>query len=230
MLNDHERPTPTPGGGARPRSCRFGDLDIAYDDRVLVPRPWTLDQSRWAAELAGGAGPGPLLELCAGVGHIGLAAAVLAGRDLVQVEADPVAAGYARVNAERAGWGGRVQVRVCVLEEAVGAAERFPVVIADPPYLRSGDVGRFPEDPRLAIDGGDDGLDVVRACLHVVARHLVAGGTLLLQVAGPGQADEVAALARADPAGALVAEETRVIDDERAVMLLRPATSRARTR
>ena len=199
------------------RCCRFGPIDVDFDDRVLVPRSWTLAQSEWAAEVAGGAGPGPLLELCAGVGHIGLAAAVLADRDLVQVELDPVAAGYARANAERAGWGDRVEVRIGRLEDAVGEDERFPLVIADPPYLPTGEIGRFPGDPRLAIDGGADGLAVVRACLAAAGRHLEVGGALLLQVAGPLQAEAVAVLA----APGLQAEETRVVDDARAVLLLR---------
>lgn len=203
--------------------CRFGPLEVAYDDRVLVPRPWTLAQSRWAAEVAASAGAGTLLELCAGVGHIGLAAAVLADRDLVQVEADPVAASYASANAERAGWSGRTDVRVVHLEDAIDADERFPLVIADPPYLRTRNVVRFPDDPRLAIDGGEDGLVVVRACLAVAARHLSGGGALILQVAGPRQADAVAALAAEEPSSMLRPEAARVVDDERAVMLLRRA-------
>ena len=42
--------------------------------------------------------------------------------------------------------------------------ERFAVVIADPPWVPRADTGRYPEDPVLAIDGGDDGLDLARAC------------------------------------------------------------------
>jgi methylase of polypeptide subunit release factors len=202
-------------------TCRFGPLDIAYGRQVLEPRAWTLAQSRWAAELAADADAGPLLELCAGAGHIGLAAAVLADRDLVQVEVDEVAAGYARRNADRAGWSGRVQVRIARLEDALSPDERFPLVLADPPYVRSRDVGRFPEDPRLAIDGGDDGLAVVRVCLAVAARHLLAGGPLLLQLAGPGQVAEVAALTAATPAWGLIPEASTVVDQERAIVLLR---------
>lgn len=209
------------GTTAGPTSCRFGPLEVAFDERVLVPRAWTLAQSQWAAEVATIGGSGALLELCAGAGHIGLAAAVLADRDLVQVEVDPVAASYAEANAERAGWSARVQVRVGPLEEAVGGKERFPVVIADPPYLRTRDINRFPDDPRLAIDGGEDGLVVVRACLGVAARHLSGGGAVILQVAGPRQAGAVAALAGEGTTPTLRLEETRVVDDERAIMLLR---------
>jgi hypothetical protein len=58
----------------RHRSCSFGPLLIHYDEPVLTPRPWTLLQSYRAAEICADAEPGSLLELCAGVGHIGLVA------------------------------------------------------------------------------------------------------------------------------------------------------------
>jgi len=204
---------------ARPdvRRCRFGPLEIEYDERVLAPRSWTVGQSEWAAELAADAPAGPLLELCAGAGQIGLAAALGSGRALVQVEADPVAAGYAVANARSAGLGERVEVRCARLETAVREDERFPIVLADPPYLPSADTAAWPEDPLTAIDGGPDGLALVRACLEAAGRCLPPGGALLLQLAGPAQAEAVAELA--DPA--FRAEAVRVTDAERAVQLLR---------
>jgi methylase of polypeptide subunit release factors len=196
--------------------CRFGPLEVEFDDRVLEPRPWTLLQSSWAAELDGA---GPILELFAGVGHIGLAAAVLAGRDLVQVEADPVAAEFARRNAARAGFAERAELRVLPITEALGPDERFDVIVADPPYLPSGEIADWPDDPVRAIDGGPDGLDLVRACLEVVTGHLAPRGQVLLQVAGPAQAAQVRALLDSHGA-ALVAVEERVVDERRAVLLL----------
>ena len=199
---------------------QFGPLTVAYDERVLVPRLWTLEQSRWAAELAGSAAPGPILELCAGAGHIGLAAAVLADRDLVQIEASDVAANYARGNAERAGRSARVEVRCVRLQDGVRPDERFPIIVADPPYLPSTEVERWPDDPVTAIDGGADGLELVRACLDVAATHLTADGQLLLQIAGPAQDEQIAALLDATPAWGLARRDARVIDAERAVVLL----------
>ncbi|WP_375490764.1 methyltransferase [uncultured Jatrophihabitans sp.] len=201
------------------QTCRFGPLTVAYDDRVLEPRPWTYAQSTWAAEIAAQSAPGPLLELCAGAGHIGLAAAVLADRDLVQVEADPVAAEYARGNAARAGYAARVEVRAQRLEDAVGAHERFGVIVADPPYLPTGEVPRWPDDPVTAIDGGGDGLGVIRACLAVAGAHLSSDGRLVLQVAGVAQADTVAAMLARERT-ALQVLETRVHDEARAIMLI----------
>jgi methylase of polypeptide subunit release factors len=202
------------------RTCAFGPLTVSYDDRVLTPRSWTLAQSRWAAELAADAPPGPILELCAGAGHIGLAAAVLADRDLVQVEADPVAARFALGNAERAGRADRVEVRQARMEIALEPDERFGLIVADPPYLLSDDVARWPEDPQVAIDGGSDGLDLIKQCLAVAVEHLTADGLLLLQVAGPAQDARVRDLLAASPAASLEHRDTRVVDDERAVMLI----------
>lgn len=207
-------------------SCRFGPLLIDYDARVLRPRPWTLEQSAWAAELAAGAEPGPFLELCAGAGHIGLAAAVLADRDLVQVEADPVAARFAAANAARAGRGARVEVRTAPMQTALRPDERFGVILADPPYLRSVEVTRWPDDPVTAIDGGTDGLELVTACLDVAARHLATDGALLLQVAGPLQDAQVADLVTARPDWGLRRVEARVVDQERAVVRLRRFSGR----
>ena len=199
-------------------SCRFGPLLVDYDERVLTPRPWTLKQSEWAARLAAAAAPGPLLEVCAGAGHIGLAAAVLADRDLVQIEADPVAAGYARANAARAGWSERVQVRNTRLEQALQPEERFEVIVADPPYLRSAEIGRWPEDPQLAIDGGVDGMEVVQACLALAGQHLSEAGQLLLQTAGPAQDERVGELLQRHPEWRLVGRDGLVVDEERAIM------------
>ncbi len=167
----------------------FGPLTIAFDERVLRPRAWTAAQSAWAAELMATAPPGPVLELCSGAGHIGLLAVLVSSRPLVCVDASAVACDYARANAAAAGIADRVEVREGRLEEAVRDDELFPVVIADPPWVPAADTGRFPEDPLTAIDGGDDGLDVARACLAVVDRHLAPGGSAVLQLGTTGQVD-----------------------------------------
>ena len=177
---------------SKPLTVDFGGLTIEYDERILTPRPWTAAQSRWAAELIRHAPPGPVLELCSGAGHIGLLAATLARRSLVCVDADPVACSYLRRNAARADV--RVDVREGRMDEVLTADEEFAVIIADPPWVRREEITRFPEDPVTAIDGGDDGLELVRACLEVVDQHLVLAGSALLQV-GPDQAEQVRTLA-----------------------------------
>ena len=73
------------------RTTPFGHLVITWDDRVLEPRSWTEAQSMWAAELLTGAPEGPVLELCAGAGQIGLLTIALAPCRLVCVDLDPAA-------------------------------------------------------------------------------------------------------------------------------------------
>lgn len=167
----------------------FGSLSIAFDDRVLRPREWTAAQSDWAADLMAAAPGGTVLELCAGAGHIGLLAVASNGRRLLCVDANPVACDYARANALAAGLADRVEVREGRLQDVLEPGELFPVIIADPPWVPREQTGRYPEDPLTAIDGGDDGLDVARACLAVVDAHLAPGGSAVLQVGTRAQTD-----------------------------------------
>jgi release factor glutamine methyltransferase len=150
---------------------------------------------------------GPILELCAGAGQIGLVAATLTGRALVQVERDPVAAAFAARNARAAGLDD-YELRVVPLETSLFAGETFPLIIADPPYLPTADVDRYPDDPRAAIDGGADGMAWIRQCLALAAAHLAPFGAVFLQMRGARQADSLRVL------------KLREHDDERAVALL----------
>jgi methylase of polypeptide subunit release factors len=179
--------------GQHPDEIEFGGLAISFDDRVLRPRPWTIAQSQWAAEVAATAPAGRVLELFAGAGHIGLAAVVAAAdeRELVMVDLNPAAVELARHNVERAGLTSRVTVRHGRIDEVLDDGERFAVVVADPPWVPSSGIDEFPDDPSIAIDGGDDGLDLARTCCDVVARHLEPGGTAILQL---GTADQVRSL------------------------------------
>jgi methylase of polypeptide subunit release factors len=191
-----------------PESLTFAGLSIAFDERVLRPRPWTQAQSRWAAALLSELPDGPVLELCSGAGHIGLAAVAGTGRRLVCVDMNPVAVEYSRSNARSAGLDSLVEVRQGRIGEALGADELFPLVIADPPWVLSAETQRFPEDPRTAIDGGIDGLRVALECAEAIEGHLADGGAALLQL---GSVDQVAALMSKAPASLRVLE-TRQFD------------------
>ena len=171
-------------------SLDFGPIRIEYDETVIEPRPWTVRQSQWAADAARDLADGPILELCSGAGQIGLAAAVLSGRDLVQIDASPEACRLARLNADAAGHGRRVEVRNAPIAGALRETERFPLVLADPPYIPSDLVEDF-DDPRHSIDGGHDGLGFLVDCCALAARHLVPGGILSVQLWGAHQAAQL---------------------------------------
>jgi methylase of polypeptide subunit release factors len=212
------------GAGTLPppvQLVQFGHLTIAYDDRVIRPRPWTVAQSAWAAQLLGDVPPGDVLEVCAGAGHIGLLAVDGTDRRLVLVDANPAACRYARVNADLARGSGTVEVREGRMEEVLGVDERFPLVIADPPWVPTSSVADHDDDPVTAIDGGDDGLDLARACLGVIGRHLADGGAAVLQV-GPDQTPAVASYVARNPALRLQVVAERLTDGGGLVHLARP--------
>ncbi len=225
----------------KPRASRsrLGDFEVGWDSRVLEPRPWTLVQSRWAIRLLGGGpgadqligarsdgiGPGPVLDLCSGVGYLGIDVARRTGRHVVQVDVDEVACDWARRNAEAAGVGDLVEVRCAELGDSLEPDERFVLSLVDPPYVPSAEVELYPLDPPGAIDGGDDGLGLARTAVTVAGRHLLPGGVVLLQTRGLSQAEAIGEWlddgAGADLGLGLVLARVRVQDPERAVALLR---------
>jgi methylase of polypeptide subunit release factors len=181
-----------PGRSQPLSTIDFGGLSISYDESVLTPRRWTSRQSYWAAELLRDSPPGRLLELCAGAGHIGLLTVALTPRDLVMVDLNPHACQLARRNATSNRLMAAVDVRHGDLQDVIRADEDFVGVIADPPWVPSSGIGRFPDDPTVAIDGGEDGLSVAWSCVEVMAEHLRVGGWGILQLGTEAQAERVA--------------------------------------
>lgn len=190
-------------------NIEFGGLAIAFDDRVLRPRPWTLAQSQWAAELLADAPDGPVLELFAGVGHIGLAALAGSDRDLVLVDLNPAAVELARSNVETAGLADRVSVREGRIDDVLRPQESFALIVADPPWVPTDGIGEFPDDPSIAIDGGADGLDLARTCCAVIDQHLASGGSAVLQLGTTQQADVLDRYLADELGSALRVVETR---------------------
>jgi methylase of polypeptide subunit release factors len=174
------------------RSCTFGPLQVEYDDSVLAPRPWTLLQSAHAARVLSSASPGPIVEVHCGAGHIGQATAAWTGRPLVQLDDSAACCAWSLRNARANA------VASTVVHGDVSAAPlragTCALVLADPPYVPSGETAQYAEDPLHAIDGGSDGLDGVRSCLPVASHLLRRGGALVLQVRGRAQAALVSGL------------------------------------
>ena len=199
----------------------FDGLGISFNAEVLEPRPWTEAQSDWAAHLLNDAPSGPVLELCAGVGHIGLGAIQEAARYLVMVDINATAQRFAQDNAASNGLADQVEFRLARMEEALEDDERFGLIIADPPWVPSTQTSRFPADPVSAIDGGDDGLDLARTCVQIINRHLADGGSALLQLGNSEQIQLIADYAQQLPSGAVRLQESRSFDDGVIVRLSR---------
>ena len=113
------------------------------------------------------------------------------------VDICPSAAGVARENIEACGLTRRAEVRIGHWAEDIDGP--FDLVVSNPPYVRTGDIASLPRevrdfDPRIALDGGPDGLDAYRSILPASVHLLGAGGWLMVEV-GVGQAAEVLTIA-----------------------------------
>lgn len=179
----------------------FYGLRFRVDGRVLIPRPDTetlvdvaLARTRHCSMSM------RMVDLCTGSGCV--AVAIARQRPTACVFATDVSPGaieVARDNAQRLG-AYNVALRVGDLFAPV-ADRRFDVVTANPPYIASGEIPTLQSDikdfePRVALDGGADGLDVVRRIVAEAPARLVPGGVLALEI-GAGQADATAELLRA---------------------------------
>lgn len=182
------------------------DLELAVDRRVLVPRPETEHLVDWLLEdlpaVTDGDAVVDVLDVGTGSGAIALAVAHRR-RDVhvVAVDVSSDALDVARGNAERLGLSIDL-LRSDLLSAVTTPAQGWRAIAANLPYVATAELATLePEvsvhEPRLALDGGADGLDLIRTLLGQVAGPgvLADDGAVYLEV-GYDQADRVAALAR----------------------------------
>jgi methylase of polypeptide subunit release factors len=195
----------------------FGGLVVPTAPGVLAPRPWTLAQCDWAVELLGRCGPGPVLELFAGSGHIGAEVGRRTGRPVVLVDISMDACRLAAITARVNGVSAEVRC-AAVCDHEVNRA-RPALVLADPPYVPAHEVGAFVDDPVHAIDGGPDGLEPARVALRAAWPTVAAGVPLVVQLRGLAQVAAVDAwLATHCPD--IAVSETRCPAADRALALI----------
>jgi len=176
----------------------FRDITVRVSADALVPRPETELLASWVLELLPSPAAGAPLVIDVGTGSGCLAGALASERrdlTVVALDASPAAAAVARANIAALGLGGRVTVVVSDLFASL-APIRADLIVSNPPYIPSRVVDTLaPEitdhEPRRAIDGGPDGLDVLRRLVAGAPRWLRPGAPLVLETAGGDQADAV---------------------------------------
>ncbi|WP_031508967.1 putative protein N(5)-glutamine methyltransferase [Streptomyces megasporus] len=189
--------------------AEFCGLRVLVEPGVFVPRRRTeflvhqaVDQ---AVRRAAANRPPTVVDLCCGSGALGAALAAALGRDGVTVDlhaadVDPVAVRCARRNV--AAFGGRVY-RGDLYEPLPAALRgRVDVLPANAPYVPTGEIGLLPaearaHEPRVALDGGADGLEVQRRVIAGAPTWLAPGGSLLVETGRHQAPLTVAAVARA---------------------------------
>ena len=136
-----------------------------------------------------------VLDLCAGSGAIGLSLAKLCASARVTL-ADVSAGACAVMEENRRRLDVKAEI-VCGDLFAPVRGRKFDLIACNPPYIRTGELDTLQADvqkePRLALDGGADGLDFYRRIAGEYRNYLATGGTLMLEI-GWDEADSVRAL------------------------------------
>jgi len=152
---------------------------------VLIPRQDTETLVEAALiELRQRPGSPALLDLCAGSGCVGLSLASLAPHARITLaDISPEALEVAHANQKDLGV--KAELRQGDLFNAVGR-ERFDIIASNPPYIPTGALSGLQREvrfePRIALDGGPDGLDFYRRIAEGAADHLNPGGAIFLEV------------------------------------------------
>lgn len=178
----------------------FCGLDLKVSRDVLVPRPETeiLAELGWKF-LNSLERPAAFLDFGTGSGCIAIAVAHFANTARgVALDRSPTALEIARANARERG----VEERLRLVESegftALDAEMRFDVIMSNPPYIRTGEIAGLQEevrehDPRMALDGGEDGLAFYRLLAREAGGFLNPGGKLMCEF-GDGQEAQISEL------------------------------------
>ncbi|MDF3881910.1 50S ribosomal protein L3 N(5)-glutamine methyltransferase [Cupriavidus basilensis] len=164
-------------------------LRFYVDSRVIVPRsfigellqeglePWVGD----SAEI------GPVLELCTGSGCLPIIAAHVWPKARIDaVDISPDALAVARRNVADYKMEDRISLYEGDLYAPLPAGAKYDVILTNPPYVNETSMQALPAEyqaePRIALAGGDDGMDVVRRIIAGAKAHLNPGGALVVEI------------------------------------------------
>lgn len=182
-------------------STAFVGLEMSVNAHVLVPRPETeqLAELGWEFLNTSTSAPPIALDFGTGSGCLAITLAVKSpGAQIQAVDISPEALATARENAARHEVQNRIQFLLGDGFAAVPPEARFDLIVANPPYIPSAEIETLePEvrdhDPRLALDGGADGLAFYQRLAQEAGAFLRPGGRMMLEF-GDGQAEAIRAI------------------------------------
>lgn len=172
------------------REAFLGDHGFYVDERVIIPRSYFLEiiPQQLDAWLPDPRKVARVADVCTGSGCL----AILLAHHFPQAKVDavdlsPDALAVAKINVARHGLADRVKLHKSDVFDSVPRAS-YDVIISNPPYEPSAHCDALPaefrHEPRMALDGGKDGLDIIRKLLRQARTRLQPHGVLLIEVGG----------------------------------------------
>jgi ribosomal protein L3 glutamine methyltransferase len=166
------------------REAWLGEHRFYVDERVIIPRSYFLELIPQLDEI----GAGRAVDVCTGSGCLAILLALRFPEAAIEaIDLSPDAIDVARINVRAHRLSRRVQLRRSDVFDAVPPAA-YDLIVSNPPYepsaLMAGLPAEFRKEPRLALDGGRDGLDVIRKLLRQARERLKPNGRLLIEVGG----------------------------------------------
>ena len=177
----------------------FMGLTFKVNDKVLIPRPDTETLIEYVLGAYSKNSDVHILDVCTGPGTILLSLLhYLPNACGVGLEISTDALSVAKENGERFNLNDRVQLLESDMFSAlVGNAEKFDLIVSNPPYIRTGDAKLLSQDvlnePHIALFGGEDGLEFYRILAKACGTYLKSQGRIAFEI-GYDQAEAVKAL------------------------------------
>jgi ribosomal protein L3 glutamine methyltransferase len=172
------------------REAFLGEHRFYVDERVIIPRSYFLEiiPEQLASWLPAGQRVRHVVDVCTGSGCL----AILLAHQFPEARVDaidlsPDALAVARINVDQHDLAARVKLHHSDVFDTVPPA-LYDVILSNPPYEPTAHVDAMPaefhHEPRMSLDGGDDGLDIVRKLLLQARDRLQPHGVVLLEVGG----------------------------------------------
>ncbi len=174
-------------------NTEFYGYTFKVDERTLIPRPETEELVREALSFLKNGDC--MLDLCTGSGAVAVAVACEAAKDrTVTVVGSDISAEALEVAKENARQN-KANVTFVASDLFKNIRGRYNLITANPPYIKHGEIETLAREvrdfePRIALDGGADGLDFYRRIAEKIGRYIVRGGMLILEC-GEGQAQDI---------------------------------------
>ena len=167
-------------------SQEFMKMDFYVNENVLIPRPDTEILVEEVIKIANKFENPKILDLCTGSGAIGISIAkYVKNSKIYAIDVSEKALEVAKMNAKNIGVEEKIEFIKSDLFENMGKI-KFDIIVSNPPYIKNGDIDYLSEEvqkePKLALEGGIDGLEFYRKIAKQAIDYLKLGSYLCLEI------------------------------------------------